>query len=301
MSTPHHSMHAEPHEQAPHSHDHAAQPHNHAALHMHGGSGTNNGVGLMRFLGMASHHLSLDSGWMSDYRSKRIMPATNHGVIATLMLLLVGVFVWFILSPTLAGVALGVLIAAALPFVVLLIGGLGLTLFRNQQRDKARRLVIDSVKWAGSEMVLDVGCGTGMLLNGCAQKLTTGKAIGVDMWQQSVGGTQNILLANAKAEGVADRIALHEMDARKLTFKDASFDVVVSSFALHHIGTTRAEMEQAIEHMLRIVKPGGTLSLVDIGPMIDIAEGVIAQSGLSVARREDSSFFRFITIQKPQA
>jgi len=31
--------------------------------------------------------------------------------------------------------------------------------------------------------VLDVGCGRGLLLIGAARRLTTGKAVGVDIWQ----------------------------------------------------------------------------------------------------------------------
>jgi 2-polyprenyl-3-methyl-5-hydroxy-6-metoxy-1,4-benzoquinol methylase len=296
MTTHNHSMHADPPEQAAHSHAETPQPHNHAALHGHSHGGTTNGLGAMRLLGMISHHLPTDAGWLSNYRSQRITPVSNHVVIMSFLLLLVGAALRFIFPTSL--VTLIALIVAAIPFALVIIVGGYLTLFRNQQRKKARRLIVDSVKWTGAEMVLDVGCGTGMTLNGCAQKLTTGKAIGADLWQQEVGGNKQVLLANAKAEGVADRIHLHDMDARKLSFKDDTFDVVVSSFALHHIGSTRAEIAQAVEHMLRVVKPGGTLSLVDIGPMIDIAEGVVAQSGMSLTRREDSSFFRFITVKK---
>ena len=47
----------------------------------------------------------------------------------------------------------------------------------------ARDRVLDGLKLRGDETVLDVGCGRGLLLIGAARRLTTGKAVGVDIWQ----------------------------------------------------------------------------------------------------------------------
>ncbi len=41
---------------------------------------------------------------------------------------------------------------------------------------------LDGLKLRGDELVLDVGCGRGLLLIGAAKRLTTGKAVGVDIW-----------------------------------------------------------------------------------------------------------------------
>jgi ubiquinone/menaquinone biosynthesis C-methylase UbiE len=182
--------------------------------------------------------------------------------------------------------------------MLLVIGGLGVGLFMRRMRNRLRQTVIRSIPWRGTETVLDVGCGTGMLVNGCAQNLTTGKAIGIDLWQESIGGTPEIMMANAKAEGVADKVEIQKMDARHLTFDDSNFDVVVSSAALHHIGRSRAECEEAVAHMIRVLKPGGYLALVDVNPMIDIAESVIAKAGLQISHREQDRFVRFVTARK---
>ena len=50
---------------------------------------------------------------------------------------------------------------------------------------------------------------------------------------------------------------------------DASFDVIVSSGALHHSGRDRSDHEQAINEMLRVLKPGGRIALMDITHMIE--------------------------------
>src|SRR5215208_5553655 len=43
--------------------------------------------------------------------------------------------------------------------------------------------LLDSIPWRGDEIVLDVGCGRGLLLVGAAKRLRTGRAVGVDIWQ----------------------------------------------------------------------------------------------------------------------
>jgi ubiquinone/menaquinone biosynthesis C-methylase UbiE len=133
-----------------------------------------------------------------------------------------------------------------------------------------RQHIFDAIALRGDEKVLDVGCGGGLLLNSAAMRLTTGKATGIDIWApNSGGGNYNLLMKNAKAEGVADKIEFKQADVRKLRFNDASFDVIVSSGALHHISHDRAEHEQAINEMLRVLKPGGQLALMDITHIIE--------------------------------
>ena len=133
-----------------------------------------------------------------------------------------------------------------------------------------RTQIFDSLALRGDEQILDVGCGSGVLLNEAARRLTTGKAIGIDIWApHSGGGNYDLLMRNARAEGVADKIEFKQADVRQLPFSDASFDVIVSSGALHHIGRERADHERAINEMLRVLKPNGKITLMDISHMIE--------------------------------
>ena len=132
-------------------------------------------------------------------------------------------------------------------------------------KQKVIQRILDSIPWRGDENVLDVGCGRGLFLIAAAKRLRSGKATGVDIWRQEdlSGNTAEAAMNNAKAEGVANRIKIENTDARKLPFGANSFDVVVSSLAIHNIdgGTERAK---ALREMVRVLKPGGYLAIFDI-------------------------------------
>jgi ubiquinone/menaquinone biosynthesis C-methylase UbiE len=52
-------------------------------------------------------------------------------------------------------------------------------------------------------------------------------------------------------------------DARKLPFEDASFDVVLSSAALHNIYDA-GERQTAVREIARVLKVGGRVLIVDV-------------------------------------
>src|SRR5438874_10462276 len=125
--------------------------------------------------------------------------------------------------------------------------------------------LLDQMGLRGDERILDMGCGRGAVLLMAAQRLTTGRAEGVDLWR-SVDQSGNSLEAtrrNAIAEGVADRVELHTGDMTALPFEDNSFDVVVSSLAVHNIRGS-AGREKAISEAVRVLRPGGRLMIADI-------------------------------------
>ena len=48
---------------------------------------------------------------------------------------------------------------------------------------RTRDRLLDLIAWTGSESVLDIGCGRGLMLIGAAKRLTTGKVVGIDLWK----------------------------------------------------------------------------------------------------------------------
>lgn len=108
--------------------------------------------------------------------------------------------------------------------------------------------------------VLDVGTGTGIVALKAAALMDAGrKVIAVDLSD----GMLTIARGKALDRKLDDRVAFRAMDAEQLELPDASFDVVVSMFALHHFPNP----ERALHEMFRVLRPGGTLSIgVGSGP-----------------------------------
>jgi SAM-dependent methyltransferase len=146
--------------------------------------------------------------------------------------------------------------------------------------------LLDGLKLHGDERILDMGCGRGAVLLMAAQHLSTGKAVGVDIWQSrdQSGNAMDATQANAVAEGVADRVELHTADMRELPFPDAGFDVIVSSLAIHNIPAT-AGREKAIDEAVRVLKPGGRLLIADIKGTRNHEERLIKLGMTNIGRR----------------
>jgi len=159
-----------------------------------------------------------------------------------------------------------------LGFLLILPAGFAYNFARRKwiYASRIRAQLFDSLHLRGDEALLDVGCGSGILLNEAAKRLPRGKATGIDVWAPHTGGGDyELLMKNARAEGAADKSEFKQADVRSLPFDDASFDVIVSSGALHHIGRERSDHEKAMNEMLRVLKPGGQIALWDVTHMIE--------------------------------
>jgi arsenite methyltransferase len=125
--------------------------------------------------------------------------------------------------------------------------------------------LINLIQWSGDELVLDVGCGRGLMLVGAAKRLISGKAIGIDLWQQQdqANNSTAATLSNAAIEGVAERVEVKTADMRQLPFPESYFDVVISNWAIHNI-EIEADRQKALDEIVRVLKPNGMVVLSDI-------------------------------------
>jgi arsenite methyltransferase len=156
-----------------------------------------------------------------------------------------------------------------------------------------REQLLGYIIWTGHEQVLDIGCGRGLMLIGAAKRLTTGKAVGIDKWQEEdlANNRPEGTIENARLENVADRIEVKTSDMRQLPFEDASFDVVLSCSAIHNIysATGRAK---AIAEIVRVLKPGGQALIDDIRHVGEYS-ATFARLGCGAHRRLSS---RVVTV-----
>lgn len=181
---------------------------------------------------------------------------------------LIGLTLGGIAEPALAVVLFA--IGWPIPAVVLLVGGLvlatGAVLFAHttlRGKFQVWDAELDRLALKGDERVLDMGCGRGLVLLKAAARLADGTATGVDLWtRDQSGNSQDATLANARAEGVADRVELVTADMRDLPLDDAVFDLVVSSLAVHNIPQEEGRAE-AVREAFRVLKPGGLLRIAD--------------------------------------
>lgn len=143
--------------------------------------------------------------------------------------------------------------------------GLALILGSRVGKMWIRDSLLDGLHLYGNETVLDVGCGHGVLLIGAAKRLPQGKAVGIDRWSQVDQGSNSraATLNNAQVEGVADRVEVYDGDMRELPFTNGSFDAVIASVAIHNI-ESREGRQQAVSEIVRVLKPGGKIALMDI-------------------------------------
>jgi 2-polyprenyl-3-methyl-5-hydroxy-6-metoxy-1,4-benzoquinol methylase len=66
---------------------------------------------------------------------------------------------------------------------------------------------MNALPWTGDETVLDIGCGRGLMLVGAARRLTTGQAVGIDLWrtEDQADNSPEAAQAHARREGFPTR------------------------------------------------------------------------------------------------
>lgn len=120
---------------------------------------------------------------------------------------------------------------------------------------------------SGAGRVLDLGAGTGRSSIMVIEARPQATLVALDLFAESFerhfgpgGSPQQRLLANLKAAGLEQRATVVTADMRKLPFEAATFDAVVSSYAIDHLN--RDGINQALAETARVVKPGGDFLLM---------------------------------------
>jgi ubiquinone/menaquinone biosynthesis C-methylase UbiE len=146
--------------------------------------------------------------------------------------------------------------------------------------------LLDGLRLRGDERVLDIGCGRGAVLMMAGQHLATGHAVGIDLWKtgDQWGNAPDATKRNAAAEGVDNRVELATADLTALPFADSSFDLILSSLAIHNV-RRGAGRKRAIEEAVRVLRPGGRLLIADLLATNEYRAQLAALGMTDIARR----------------
>jgi arsenite methyltransferase len=189
---------------------------------------------------------------------------------------------------------------------VLVLEGLLFVLYVKFGKFRHRDTMLSLYQWRGDEHVLDVGCGRGLLLAGAAKLLNAnGQATGIDIWStHDMGGNSEAATRhNLELEGISGRCTLLGVPAQEMTFPDGTFDVILSNLCLHNI-YDRKLRGQALQQIIRVLKPGGVAILSDYKLTGSYAEQ-LREAGLTVERRWGNPLYTFpplriVVARKPQ-
>jgi phosphatidylethanolamine/phosphatidyl-N-methylethanolamine N-methyltransferase len=117
--------------------------------------------------------------------------------------------------------------------------------------ERGRRAAVAAAERVGGR-ILEVGVGTGISLPDYAR---TNRIVGVDLSEPMLRKAQE----RVASQRLANVEALAVMDAQRLGFPDAAFDVVVAQYVI----TVVPDPEATLDEFFRVVRPGGEIILVN--------------------------------------
>jgi ubiquinone/menaquinone biosynthesis C-methylase UbiE len=127
---------------------------------------------------------------------------------------------------------------------------------RSEDEIASRSAYLELLGIAPGERILEVGCGSGVVLRDVARRVAPGgRAVGLDPSPALLAVAREL----AAAAGLAELVELHEGDARALPFGDGAFDGALAATALIHI----PDAERTVAEMARVVRPGGRVGVFD--------------------------------------
>lgn len=108
---------------------------------------------------------------------------------------------------------------------------------------------------------LDIATGTGDLARALSRQPEIDHSVGLDLLPEMI----TLGHAKARGQGLSAKTTMMLGDALRLPFPDGSFACATAGFSLRNM----TDLKGALAEMVRVVKPGGRITTLDLSPMAD--------------------------------
>jgi len=126
------------------------------------------------------------------------------------------------------------------------------TAWSDSLRQDVLQSFLAEIDFPQNARVLEVGSGTGAVVQAIAELPKTSTVLGVD--------PSPVLIQKARDRfGSLPGVTFQEMDGRTLTFPDNDFDAAIFHLTLCHVDGS----EMALAEAFRVLRPGGILAIFD--------------------------------------
>ena len=124
-------------------------------------------------------------------------------------------------------------------------------------RSWRRRALREIVTPERPQALLDIACGTGDFALAQARRMHANSRItGLDLSE----GMLAVMREKVEKAGLAGRISCEQGDCEQMRFAEGSFDCATIAFGIRNF----AHREAALEEILRVLKPGGRLVILEL-------------------------------------
>jgi SAM-dependent methyltransferase len=127
---------------------------------------------------------------------------------------------------------------------------------RTRSQQRLRRRFLRFIPVGQEDVVLEVGCGTGVVVRDLATLVgARGRVVGVDRSRATVRAARLF----GREHPLRSRMALRVADGERLPFRGGRFDVAVAITVMLHV----ADPAAVVAEMARVVRRGGRVALQD--------------------------------------
>lgn len=118
-----------------------------------------------------------------------------------------------------------------------------------------KREVLSVIELSGNERIVDIGCGTGVLMHEAGKRSAELEIVGIDP------DPEMLKMAARKVSQLKNKIDLIRGFSTRIALPDQSVDACFSTLTFHHL--SRVQKQKTAAEAYRILKDGGRLVVAD--------------------------------------